>query len=214
MASATPSSSRNTGWKIAAGLVGVYLIGFLAFVFSLPRAAAAPVHADGIVALTGGDTRLDTAESLLEQGAGKRLLISGVYSANTKSELKRLVHGGARFDCCADLGFHAMSTRGNAAEAASWARKHGYRSLVIVTANYHMPRSLHEFSAEMPGVRLLPYPVEEDNVDLNAWWSDPHTLRVLHVEYAKYLGSLFFTALAQHGNTHAAERSREARRET
>jgi uncharacterized SAM-binding protein YcdF (DUF218 family) len=214
LANAAPSSSRKAVWKIAATILGVYLAGFLLFVLNLPRTPAPAVHADGIVALTGGDARLDAAEALLEQGAGKRLLISGVYSTNTKSELKRLVHGGARFDCCADLGFRAMSTHGNAAEAANWVRAHGYRSLVIVTANYHMPRSLREFSVQMPGVRLLPYPVDEEDVDLGEWWSDPHTLRVLHVEYAKYLGSLVFTTLASHGDVRSGRTTREARRES
>ncbi len=211
MAGSAPSSSRNTVWKIAATIAAVYLAGFVLFVLNLPRAPSGSVHADAIVALTGGDSRLDAAESLLEQGAGKRLLISGVYSANTKSELKRLVHGGARFDCCADLGFRAMSTHGNAAEAAAWTRAHGYRSLLIVTANYHMPRSLREFSAQMPGVRLLPYPVEEAGVDVGEWWSDRHTLRVLHTEYMKYLGSIVFTTLAQRGDAQSDQR-REARR--
>ena len=84
-----------------------------------------------------------------------------------------------------------LSTHGNAVEAAEWARSHDYRSLVVVTANYHMPRSLHEFSAQMPDIALLPYPVAEDNVDLGGWWSHPHTLRILHVEYAKYLAACF-----------------------
>lgn len=193
LASAAPP--RAAGWKIAAAICGLYLAGFLLFVVSLPRPPAGAVHADAIVALTGGDTRLDAAEALLEEGAGQRLLISGVGPSITKGQLKRLVHGGRRFDCCADLGFRALSTRGNAVEAAEWARSHDYHSLVIVTANYHMPRSLHEFSAQMPDIALLPYPVAEDNVDLGGWWSHPHTLRILHVEYAKYLASLLYTAL-------------------
>ena len=188
-------TSRNRLWTIAALLLGLYVVGFFVFVFTLPKAPAGSAHADGIVALTGGDSRLDVAEALLEQGAGKRLLISGVYAANTKQELKRIVHGGKRFDCCADLGFTAQSTRGNAAEAANWVRAHGYRSLLIVTANYHMPRSLHEFTSQMPEVRLVPYPVAEDDVDVEAWWTNPHAFHVLHTEYAKYLATLFFSAL-------------------
>jgi len=192
-----PAKSRNVAWTILAFLGGLYLGGFVLFIWNLPPTPSQRTHADGIVALTGGDSRLDAAVALLEDGAGKRLLISGVHRNITKADLKRLVHGGPRFDCCADLGFSAMSTRGNAEEAAAWARKHGYKSLIIVTANYHMPRSLHEFATVMPGVRLLPYAVQQDDVDVDAWWSDTHTLRVLHLEYAKYLGSLFFGALDQ-----------------
>jgi uncharacterized SAM-binding protein YcdF (DUF218 family) len=201
--------SRPTIWTAIAFIAGLYVGGFLVFIWSLPPTPARAVHADGIVALTGGDSRLDAASALLEEGAGRRLLISGVHPTITKDDLKRLVHGGPRFDCCADLGFAATSTHGNAAEAAAWTRKHGYQSLIIVTANYHMPRSVHEFAVQMPGVRLLPYPVQEDDVDVGTWWNDAHTFRVLHLEYAKYLGSLVFGALE---TTHKSWRTtREAR---
>jgi len=202
-------ASRKTLLTIAALAVGLYVAGFLLFVSSLPHVPGHAAHADGIVALTGGDERLDAAEALLEQGAAKRMLISGVHEATTKDVLKRLVHGGRRFDCCADLGYSATSTHGNAAEAAGWAQEHGYRSLLIVTADYHMPRALREFATQMPNMRLLPYPVEQEDVDVGEWWSNAHTLRVLHFEYAKYLGSLFFTALATRAELH---REREATR--
>jgi uncharacterized SAM-binding protein YcdF (DUF218 family) len=182
-----PSGSRHIIGTALAFVAGLYIGGFLVFIWSLPSTPVHAVRADGIVALTGGDSRLDAAAALLEEGAAKRLL--------TKSDLKHLVHGGSRFDCCADLGFAAQSTHGNAAEAARWAHNHGYRSLIIVTANYHMPRSIHEFATQMPDVRLLPYPVQQDDVDVGEWWRDPHTLRVLHLEYAKYLGSLVFGEL-------------------
>lgn len=181
---------RRLIWIAVAILVGAYAVGFLVFVSHLPRAPDREVRADGIVALTGGNSRLFAAAALLEDGAGRRLLISGVHPSITKGDLKRIVHGGARFDCCTDLGFAATSTHGNADEAARWARAHGYRSLVIVTSDYHMPRTLREFSTRMPAVRLVPYPVEEAGVDVDEWWRDPRTLRVLHLEYAKYLASI------------------------
>jgi len=201
--------SRPTIWTAVAFIAGLYVGGFLVFIWSLPQTPARAVRADGIVALTGGDSRLDAAAALLDEGAGRRLLISGVHAAITKEDLKRLVHGGARFDCCVDLGFNAMSTHGNAEEAAVWTHRHGYRSLIVVTANYHMPRSIHEFAVVMPDVRLYPYPVQQDDVDVGTWWNDEHTFRVLHLEYAKYLGSLVFGALE---TTHkSSQTTREAR---
>lgn len=200
--------SRFGPWTFAVLAAGLYAAGFFVFVQTLPATPARAAHADGIVALTGGVARLDAAEALLERGAGKRLLISGVHASLTKNALKRLVHAGSRFDCCVDLGFAAMSTHGNAAEAAAWARRHGYHSLLIVTANYHMPRSLNEFSTAMPGMRLYAYPVEQDDVRVDAWWRDSHTLKVLHLEYAKYLGSLFFSALAS--RIESSDRRRDA----
>jgi uncharacterized SAM-binding protein YcdF (DUF218 family) len=185
------TARRSLGFltKLLAGVVVLYALGFLVFAGSLPRRPEKVAHADGIVALTGGDARLDTAVSLLEHGAGKRLLITGVHPAITKPEIKQLAHGGRKFDCCADLDFAAEDTRGNAAEAAGWVKAHRYKSLILVTANYHMPRSLAEFSADMPGVRLEPYPVEPEGVDFAAWWRDAHTIRLLQVEYVKYLAS-------------------------
>ena len=175
-------------------LLGLYLAGFGAYVFMLPNVnagpqATPPVHADAIVALTGGDARLQTGVALLESGAGQRLLISGVHPDTTKEALKRRLHGGARFDCCADLGFNATDTHGNANEAAQWSRSHGYKSLIVVTAAYHMPRSLLEFGSVMPDVRLVPYPVEIEIVDPSSGWN-LDTLRILNGEYVKYVASL------------------------
>ncbi len=184
-------------FRLIAILLVLYLAGFVAFVLLLPGAASAARPAEGIVALTGGDERLSAAVHLLESRAAQRLLISGVHPAITKEQLKRLSHGGARFDCCADLGYAAKDTRGNARETADWARSHRYRSLIIVTARYHMPRSLSEFQAAMPGVRLEPYAVDPENIDLDGWWHDVHALRVLQGEYAKYLASTVRNAVVR-----------------
>jgi uncharacterized SAM-binding protein YcdF (DUF218 family) len=205
-----PKSSRARGAVIVAVLVA-YAVGFLVFVGSLPRTQPANVRADGIVALTGGNDRLDAATELFEKGVGKRLLITGVHPTTTKDALKKLVHGGRRFDCCADLGFQATNTRGNAAETAQWVHEHGYKSLVVVTATYHMPRSLQEFSARMPKVKLIAYPVASESLDIDGWWHSPVAFSVLQWEYAKYLGSIALNALfppgyawRQHGGQNAS----------
>jgi uncharacterized SAM-binding protein YcdF (DUF218 family) len=173
-----------------------YAFSFLVFVSLLPRTPDALPQADGIVALTGGNARLDAAEALFEKGVGRRLLISGVDLTTTKDTLKSVVHGGRRFDCCADLGYAAEDTHGNAVEAAGWARGHDFHSLVIVTARYHMPRALREFGSVLPGVRLEPYPVDQDSIDLAGWWRHPQTTMLLQREYVKYLASLVTTSIA------------------
>ena len=176
--------------RIVLAAILLYCLGFLAFATLLPRRPAAMPHADAVVVLTGGDERLEAGAGLLEKGAAKRLLVTGVHPSVTKAEVKALAHGGPKFDCCADLDFAAEDTRENAAEAAGWMRAHRFNSLILVTANYHMPRSLSEFSADMPKVKLVPYPVEPDGIDFARWWRDPHAVRLLHAEYAKYLASL------------------------
>jgi uncharacterized SAM-binding protein YcdF (DUF218 family) len=166
-----------------------YAAGFLVFLARMPTAPVHP-HADGIVALTGGDARLDAAVALLERRAASRLLISGVAPDTEKQTLGRMSDGGPRFACCADLGYAAEDTRGNADEAAEWSREHHFRSLIVVTARYHMPRALQEFADAMPGVRLIPYPVETGSVDVDSWWRHKGTAMLLQREYIKYLASL------------------------
>ncbi|HEY0104842.1 MAG TPA: YdcF family protein [Rhizomicrobium sp.] len=180
--------------QIIAAMVAVYVAGFLLFVGTLPTRPSRPLKADGIVALTGGEERLDAAAALLEGGTGKRLLISGANKISSKQELRHLVGGGRRFDCCADIGYAAEDTYGNAEEAAAWTARHRYRSLIVVTASYHMPRSLRLFHALMPRVTLIAYPVEPAGIDMARWWH-PGTLHLLHNEYLKYVASFVMTAV-------------------
>ena len=167
-----------------------YALVFGLWVSLLPATPDVTPEADGIVALTGGGPRLDAAVALFEKGTGQRLLISGVGLTTTRETLKNLAHGGPRFDCCADIGYAAEDTHGNAVEAAGWVHGHRFHSIVVVTARYHMPRAMREFSSVMPDVTLLPYPVDQDNIDLSGWWRHPQTVQLLHREFVKYLASL------------------------
>jgi uncharacterized SAM-binding protein YcdF (DUF218 family) len=187
---ATLKNSLAFMGRIVLVAILAYVLGFIAFAATLPGRPPGFPRADAVVTLTGGDSRLDTAARLLEHGAAKRLLVTGVHPSITKPEIKKLAHGGGRFDCCADLDFAAEDTRENAVQAATWMRAHGFNSLILVTANYHMPRSLAEFHAAMPNVQLVAYPVEPEGANWRHWWRNPHTVRLLQAEYTKYLASL------------------------
>lgn len=166
-----------------------WFAGLLGFVVMLPAAQqSAGSVTDGVAVLTGGAARIDAGLTLLRNGQGGRLLISGVDSRISKAELRKTlsVDDGA-FDCCVDLGTTAADTRGNAREIACWAAEHGYRSLTIVTANYHMPRSLIEIAHAAPGVTLVPYAVVSSNVPVEDWWMRPRTTALIVSEYSKFL---------------------------
>jgi uncharacterized SAM-binding protein YcdF (DUF218 family) len=171
---------------LAVGLLGG---GFLWFAFHI---ASEEVHldraADGIVALTGGAARLGDAVDLLASGRGRRLLISGVDPRTNAADLMRRVPDHQRwFNCCIDLDYSAVNTIGNAVETRRWALDHGFRSLVVVTSSYHMPRAMLELSHRLPGVTLIPYPVVTQQRRAEPWWSHPASAKILVLEYFKYI---------------------------
>jgi uncharacterized SAM-binding protein YcdF (DUF218 family) len=132
--------------------------------------------------------RINAAIRLLELGKGKRLLISGVNREVRPAELRDVSRGAGRaYDCCVDLGFVARDTQGNARETADWAAAHGFRSLIVVTSDYHIPRSVLELHATMPGVTLHPYPVVTETLKARGWWRRGGDARRLIYEYSKYL---------------------------
>jgi uncharacterized SAM-binding protein YcdF (DUF218 family) len=163
--------------------------GFLWFVALVPtEEVALDRNADGIVVLTGGSARIADAIELLAAGRGKRLLISGVHPATSSSELARLSPDYRRWlACCVDLGHVAVNTSGNALETKRWVSERGFRSLIVVTSNYHMPRSMAELGRRMPDVALVPFPVVTDKMRTEAWWSSPPTAKLLFSEYLKYI---------------------------
>jgi uncharacterized SAM-binding protein YcdF (DUF218 family) len=91
-------------------------------------------------------------------------------------------------DCCIVLGHAADNTRGNADETLAFMMSEGYLSLRLVTAHYHMPRSLLLFTELVPPmIDVIPYPVDPDTVSLQDWWQRPGTASLLLMEYNKYL---------------------------
>lgn len=165
--------------------------GFLSFAGAVSRAAApdpAP-EADAIVALTGGSQqRLTTAVRLLEQGRAERLLISGVNREVRDQELYSLLAVEPRLaECCVDLGRGAEDTLGNASETAAWARRHGFTRIILVTDDFHMPRSAAELKIAMPEAEFIAYPVSTRWTQNNLWRRDLNAASRIGTEYLKYL---------------------------
>lgn len=172
-------------------LVMFWVVGLLAFTARIERSTPAPEppEAQAIVSLTGNaDIRIISGVRLLEQGKGARLLVSGVNPDVTRAELQGVSKATQRlYDCCVQLGFDAADTKGNAAETAAWVHEKGFTSLIVVTADYHMPRALLEMKGALPGVVLIPYPVATPEVDAKTWWKTDLGARRILVEYMKYL---------------------------
>jgi uncharacterized SAM-binding protein YcdF (DUF218 family) len=172
--------------------VAAFLVGFFAFANRLPRnEIELTASADGIVVLTGGASRIVDAVELLAANRGRRLLISGVNPSTTHGELiRKNPEFERRFIGRIDLGHAATNTIGNAVETGNWVRAQKFRSLIVVTSGWHMPRALVEIAHELPQVKLIAYPVVSDRMRDQPWWSDASTVRLLLIEYTKYLASL------------------------
>lgn len=181
--------TRGLKWLIGllatgAGLVGLGFVLFASIVMRQPTTETE--IADAIVVLTGGEARIGEAARLLRQGRAERLLITGVNPMTGSRDIANL--SGLSPDelaCCVDLGYEALNTKGNAEETAGWTRARGYNSLIVVTANYHMPRSLLELSRELPNVKLIAHRVMPQSLQGRGWWSHPGTARILFSEYIK-----------------------------
>jgi uncharacterized SAM-binding protein YcdF (DUF218 family) len=174
-----------------AGILAViaFIAGFWDFARQVRAEADPPPQAQAIVALTGGSLeRLSTGVRLLEQHKGERLLISGVNRIVTDQELFEALELDPRLaECCVDLGRSADDTLGNASETAAWAREHRYTSLILVTDDYHMPRSHAELSLALPEAEIHAYPVRTRWTDPKLWRSDLTAASRLGAEYVKYL---------------------------
>ncbi len=155
--------------------------------------SAEPAPADGIVALTGANSnqRIAAAIGLLEEARGERVLVSGVNREASREDIRTVSRAVRRlYDCCVDLGFTAADTVGNARETAEWVRSMRYKSLILVTADYHMPRAMLELRSTLPDAKLQAYPVATPVINAHHWWRTSRGARLMIGEYSKYLAIL------------------------
>jgi len=192
-------SSLGRGWRrlksltvLSFVLLLAYGVGFLWFTTLLPTDAPSDDRAtDAIVVLTGGSDRLGVALDLLSADKGKKLFVSGVYrGVDVRQLLDLSQHSPEDLSCCVVLGYEADNTRGNAIETAAWMKEQGFTSLRLVTATYHMPRSLLEFRRLMPDIEIVAHPVFPEHFKRDNWWMWPGSSTLLFTEYTKYLVAL------------------------
>lgn len=163
--------------RLTALLGLLYALGFALFGVSLAQPAGAE-RTEAVVVVTGGSGRLERGMEVLERGQAKRMLISGADPSVTRADLARRLGPGTlrTLRCCVDLGSDAVDTRSNAEEARRWMVRRGYRSVRLVTSDWHMRRAAYEFRQDLPDTRIV-----EDAVQTRP------SLWLLFLEYNKYL---------------------------
>jgi len=170
-------------------VAGAWTVGLFRFAEMIPDAVAdSDTRTDAIVVLTGGSKRLATGLKLLDEDKAGRLFVSGVYRGVDIRQLLALSRRSPEdLECCVETGHGALNTAGNAAETAEWMRRQGFRSMRLVTASYHMPRSLMEFRHATPEAEVVPHPVFPDHVMREGWWKWPGTTALIAGEFNKFL---------------------------
>jgi uncharacterized SAM-binding protein YcdF (DUF218 family) len=192
-AGAAAPRRRTRGWLLAGAATAFPFValaaGFVWYAALVSEEASTPDgRADAIVALTGGPERIGEALEQLAAGRGKRLLITGVNRSTHADALARLEPRYERlFSCCIDIDHSAINTIGNAIETRRWAHERGFRSLVVVTSAYHMPRALAEIAHQLPDATLVPLPVTTERQRAEPWWASAGSARMLISEYLNYL---------------------------
>ena len=174
-------------------IVAVWLVGLLYFVSLIPdtpNVSDKKVHA--AIVLTGGSKRVAHGFEQLSGGLADELFISGVNDETTPEhvvkQLKQKI--SAELSSKVTFGYKARSTIGNAEEVVSWINKQRIGSIRLITANYHMPRSLQEFAFVLPeSAVVVPDPVFPDGFDISRWLVDSNSLRLVMSEYHKFLAS-------------------------
>lgn len=165
--------------RLLALLAILYGLGFALFAVTLGEPADAETpKVDAIIAITGGKGRIEHGAELLAEGRAKRLLIAGADPSVRKADLVRRLDAPRQlFDCCVDLGSESVDTRSNAEEARRWLERRRYKSVRLVTSDWHMRRARYEFNRQLDSdIEIIPDAVR----------TEPNFM-TLFAEYNKYL---------------------------
>ncbi len=138
---------------------------------------------NAIVVLTGGSNRIPQGIELLKAGVGQKLFITSVHENYKKSSVT--TNGKYHEDIILDT--NAIDTYGNAVNAQKWMVENNYRSALVVTSNYHLPRAMIHFYRVMPAVEFDGYPVDSILNNTEKWWLSYQNWRLLIRSYIKFV---------------------------
>ncbi|MCX7864748.1 MAG: YdcF family protein [Novosphingobium sp.] len=163
--------------RLLSFVVLIWLFGFLWFAIFLPGPHGAAAS-DAVVVLTGGEGRIARGLQALEQGWSRNLLVAGVDRDVTRAEFAAEYKVSPEvMACCVSLDWESLDTRSNAIEVSRWLARHRYRSVRLITTDWHMRRAAFELEQVKPkGVSII-----RDSVP-----SRP-SLQILFLEYHKLL---------------------------
>ena len=148
-----------------------------------------------IVILTGGTNRIkDGFEIINNFGKGSdvkiKILVSGTGKGFTKASLQEKLNTNFHYQlikCCVDLDSISQDTYSNANETLKWAIKNDIKEFMLITSNYHMPRSILEFKNKMPNIKISTYSIKPKQHNINEWLKSFETFSLVFSEFCKYI---------------------------
>jgi len=167
--------------------IAVWIIGFVCFllyVFSF-KLHPQPTHSEALIALTGGEYRVQTAIDLLAQNKADRLLITGVNQKIAPASV--LAKAPEDIKARITLGYQATTTKENALEAQGWVLHHNIKTITLVTSFYHMPRAYLEIASQLPNTEITFFPIWPKQFDQSMNWIYTRSAWQLILEYHKFL---------------------------
>lgn len=163
--------------RLVSLVVLLWLLGFIGFAVTLPLPAGGD-KTDGVIVLTGSGGRIERGLEALDKGWARQMLVSGVFRDVKPREFAAEYHVSSQLmQCCITLGFQSTDTRSNANEAARWIAANKFKSVRLITNDWHMRRAEYELGRVMPaGVKVMPDAIRSQS-----------TFQTLFVEYHKLL---------------------------
>jgi uncharacterized SAM-binding protein YcdF (DUF218 family) len=172
----------------------MWFMSFAYFISLIPAENAAfklqdHKDADAIVIFTGDSNRIIGGLELSRAANIKYILISGVALHSSLEQIihhyqnKRAYLGSLQIE----LGRSATNTVGNIQETAAWVEKNHFNSIVLVTSNYHMPRSEFLLNKKLQIKKLYVYPTFSDTFIKQSWWKSWKSIKLIFTEYNKYI---------------------------
>lgn len=163
--------------RVLSILVLTYALGFAWFAIMLPQPAGT-AKTDGVVVLTGGPGRIGRGLEALDKGWARRMLVSGVDKEVRQHEFAiQYKVPDATMKCCITLGFESVDTRTNANETVAWLTRNRFKSVRLVTTDWHMRRAANDLDRVMP----------DDVVLIRDAVPSKPSLRTLFLEYHKMI---------------------------
>ena len=148
-----------------------------------------------IVILTGGTNRIKDGFDIINKFDEKskytiKILVSGTGKGFTKLSLQNML--SPDFDlklikCCVELDAISQNTYSNAKQTLKWSTRNNIKEFILITSNYHMPRSILEFKNKMPNIRILTYPIKPRKHEINNWLNSFETFSLIFYEFCKFI---------------------------